>query len=101
MYIDLASTCQLLDLPNQAARLTLLLENKSFTPRPELLCIMVLYSSSSSSLKSYNEAVGEVGRAGDIGGVGFTAEEPMSPACGHPPPLFDLKFRGNFLSDAG
>lgn len=31
--------------------------------------MMVLYSPSSSSLKSYNEAVGEVGAPGDIGGV--------------------------------
>ena len=31
---------------------TLLFEKSSFTPRPELLCIIVLYSPSSSSLKS-------------------------------------------------
>lgn len=31
---------------------TLLFENNSFTPRPELLCIIVLYSPSSSSLRS-------------------------------------------------
>jgi hypothetical protein len=38
---------------------------------------MVLYSSSSLSLRSYTEAVGDVGRAGDIGGVGCAAVDPM------------------------
>lgn len=38
---------------------------------------MVLYSSSSLSLRSYTEAVGEVGRAGDMGGVGCAAVEPI------------------------
>lgn len=57
----------------------MLLEKSNLTPRPELLCIMVLYSSSSLSLRSYTEAVGEVGRAGDMGGVGWgcVALEPI------------------------
>ena len=44
---------------------TLLLVNSSFTPRPELLCMILLYSPSSSSEVSKNEAAGE---AGDFGG---------------------------------
>ena len=54
MYVDLGSV-SVVDwstLLGRSTRHTLLLEKSSFTPRPELLCMMVLYSPSSSSLKS-------------------------------------------------
>lgn len=55
MYIDLSimskvSLCTLLRCLEVVH--TLLLENSSFTPRPELLCMIVLYSPSSLSLRS-------------------------------------------------
>ena len=70
MYVDLVRRFRNNDCMISQTEPTLLLENNSFTPRPELLCIIVLYSSSSSSLRSYTEAVGEVGRGGDMGGLG-------------------------------
>ena len=39
--------------------------------------MIVLYSSSSSSLRSYTEAVGDVGMTGDMAGVGWIAAECM------------------------
>ncbi len=52
MYVDLVRQLsvfapELVDVVH-----TLLLENSSLTPRPELLCMIVLYSPSSSSLRS-------------------------------------------------
>ena len=51
MNVDLKSR-QRKDLDIFSVRSTLLLENNSFTPLPEWLCIMVSYSPSSSSLRA-------------------------------------------------
>ena len=54
MYVNLSSA-SVVDrdtLLGRSFKHTLLLEKSSFTPRPELLCMIVLYSPSSSSLKS-------------------------------------------------
>ncbi len=49
---------------------TLLFENRSFTPRPVSVCVIVLYSPSSSSLMAYKLPVGEGVRGGGGGGEG-------------------------------
>jgi hypothetical protein len=56
MHIDLTQASKHYPVPCmrwvKAIGRTLLLEKSSLTPRPELLCIIVLYSPSSSSLRS-------------------------------------------------
>lgn len=59
------------ELTLRSFRPTLLFEYSSFTPRPLLECRMVLYSPSSSSLTSYNEADGDGLLTGDAMAAGF------------------------------
>lgn len=71
MDIDLiekykSKTCIERSRTSRQHALTLLFENSSFTPLPELMCFIVLYSPSSSSLISYNEADGDGGVGGGV-----------------------------------